>query len=144
MNTHLDERFWSKVVKRDDGCWEWIAARKASGYGVFNTDGRFGPVRRAHVLAYEDRRGPVPDGLEIDHLCRNRWCVNPDHMEPVTHRENLRRGLGKPRKLTDQDVADIRRRYSHGSTTQTALAKRYGVSQTHVSDIVRRKVRGML
>lgn len=73
----------------DDGCWPWIGG-KPHGYGVLRVPG--GEVRRAHVVLYELLVGPVPDGLELDHLCRNRGCVSPTHMEPVTPAENGRRG----------------------------------------------------
>lgn len=84
----LLERFWSKVEKTDY-CWEWKAAKTPKGYGQFNIDK---VVLRAHRVAYELVVGPIPDGLTIDHLCRNPSCVNPDHLEPVTNRENTLRG----------------------------------------------------
>ncbi len=82
-------RFWSKVTK-SEGCWEWVGARVASGYGSFRlANGRTGS---AHRWAYEDASGPIPEALELDHLCGNRSCVNPAHLEPVTHHENVLRG----------------------------------------------------
>lgn len=82
------ERFWSKVEKTD-GCWLWTGSRSTGGYGYFYLNGRNSP---AHRVAYEMLVGPIPAGLQIDHLCRVRNCVNPAHLEPVTQRENLLRG----------------------------------------------------
>jgi hypothetical protein len=84
----LPPHFWSKVRVLPNGCWEWTASR-ISGYGQF---ARTLP-RLAHRRAYERLVGPVPEGLELDHLCRNRACVNTDHLEPVTGSENAMRGL---------------------------------------------------
>lgn len=91
-------RFWSKVNRRDDdGCWLWTAARAPNGYGHFWLDGT---MCGAHRVAYELLVGPIPNGLQIDHLCRNRACVNPAHMESVTASENARRGeLGRHWRL---------------------------------------------
>lgn len=86
-----EERFWSHVEK-SDGCWLWIGTVLSGGYGQF-TDGR-GRRTSAHRFAYELTNGPVSDGLHLDHLCRVRNCVNPDHLEPVTCRENVLRGIG--------------------------------------------------
>lgn len=85
------ERFWEKVDK-SGSCWLWTAG-KAYGYGSFRVDGR---SRGAHVLAYEWLVGPVPVGLQIDHLCRNRACVNPEHMEAVPQSVNILRGESPP------------------------------------------------
>lgn len=89
------ERFMSKIQKTDSGCWEWTGCHNSSGYGEFVRGSRRDGTRRtirAHRYAYEHFVGKIPDGLELDHLCRNRTCVRPDHLEAVTHRENIRRG----------------------------------------------------
>lgn len=83
------ERFWRAVDVGD--CWEWMLSTTGNGYGVFSVSGK---NALAHRWSYENLVEPVPDGLVIDHLCRNRLCVNPDHMEPVTNAENVRRGYG--------------------------------------------------
>lgn len=98
----LKERILAKVVEEDRGfstpCWAWKGAthsvRKSApeGYGCLMTGSRQDgsrKVRSAHVVAYEEWIGPIPKGLEIDHLCHQTICCNPDHLEPVTHRENL-------------------------------------------------------
>ena len=87
----LGERLWEKVDTSDrDGCWVWLASLSGSGYGQLTDD--TGRTRQAHRLAYELVVGPIPDRSVLDHLCRNKRCVNPAHLEPVTLRENLVRG----------------------------------------------------
>lgn len=85
----MPERFWAKVIKTDS-CWLWDAA-KADGYGVFNHPDKAGSHHRAHRIAYEMLVGPIPADKELDHLCHERSCVNPKHLEPVTTGENIRR-----------------------------------------------------
>lgn len=80
----LEERFRSKVEVRDDGCHIWVGSRLPRGYGRFGRE-------YAHRFGYELAKGPIPEGLQIDHLCRNTSCVNPDHLEAVTPLENNRR-----------------------------------------------------
>lgn len=89
MDEGIAERFWSRV--RPTGfCWEWLGHRDRNGYGCFS---QTRALRwRAHRLSYQLLVGPIPNGLVIDHLCRNTGCVNPDHLEPVTQLENVRRG----------------------------------------------------
>ena len=89
------ERFSAYSRPSDTGCIEWIGGLNGVGYGQFyagrSESNRTGKVY-AHRWAYEKAKGPIPEGLHLDHLCRNRRCVNPDHLEPVTCRENLLRG----------------------------------------------------
>lgn len=86
----LEERFWPKVEKTPIGCWNWLASLNGHGYGQFHLSNSQNIA--AHIFAYRLVKGNIPKGLELDHLCRNRKCVNPDHLEPVTRKENLIRG----------------------------------------------------
>lgn len=95
MTTTLD-RFTVKALPLDDGCWLWCGYVMPNGYGQFRTN----DSSLAHRFAYTAHVGPVPDGLDLDHLCRNRWCVNPAHLEPVSRSENLRRGVRKLQQQT--------------------------------------------
>lgn len=92
------ERFVGKYNVTASGCWEWQASLTDGGYGQFFVQGK---RWRAHRFAWVLHRGDIPDGTELDHLCRNRRCCNPDHLEPVTRRENQKRGLGPTARNID-------------------------------------------
>ncbi len=98
--TDAPTRFWAKVDRQsDDECWAWTATTNGRGYGLFRFGGR---TTRAHRFSYELARGPIPTGLELDHLCRNTLCVNPAHLEAVDHRTNVLRGVGIAAKEVTQ------------------------------------------
>lgn len=119
-------------------CWTWLRTKNDRGYGRCQND--HGKLVSAHRYIWECENGPVPQGLELDHLCRNRDCVNPSHMEPVTHAENSRRACSP---FTEDMVRDIRARvFDAGSNSrgvQLEIAKEYGVTATAISQIVLRK-----
>jgi hypothetical protein len=105
--------FWAKITK-SDGCWLWTAAL-TSGYGAWGN-------RRAHRLVYEALVGPIPQGLQLDHLCRNRACVRPEHLEPVTQQVNLARGNGLPARRARQTECI----YGHPFDAANTLVTKFG------------------
>lgn len=94
------DRVVAQIRITDAGCWEWQGYRQPAGHGRFRAGGRKVLV---HRWVYEHLVGPVPDGLELDHLCRNPPCCNPDHLEAVDHRTNTLRGVG-PAALNAQKI----------------------------------------
>ena len=87
---HTPESFLSRVDKLPEGCWVWTGSRNKKGYGIGSYHNHTISV---HRFAYEQTKGRIPAGLTIDHLCRNKLCVNPDHLEAVTLRENIQRSI---------------------------------------------------
>ena len=79
------------LIDKSGNCWEWLGSRNPDGYGTISIDNR---ISYAHRIVYEMEVGAIPEDLELDHLCRNRACVNPEHLEPVTQRVNTLRGEG--------------------------------------------------
>ena len=89
----IRERVMQYVVKNpENGCWEWQGSKDRDGYGRILMPN--GSALRVHRASFQEFRGPIPDGYVIDHLCRNRACCNPNHLEPVTIKENTLRGEG--------------------------------------------------
>lgn len=111
----LAERFWPKVDTSGgpDACWPWTASLNNVGYGQINEGGRGRPLL-AHRVAWELAAGPIPDGLHVDHLCRNRPCVNPTHLEPVTQALNNVRAVQGP--TADGSVCKYSHAYDEANT----------------------------
>jgi len=101
-----EQRFWAKVDKNGPGgCWLWTAARYPGGYGQFRANGKGGA---AHRFAYELLVGPIPEGLEVDHVCHVRHCVNPGHLQAVTRSVNMTRAALRRRSRREQAQATRR------------------------------------
>lgn len=116
------------IVDLATGCWNWTGHLDKDGYGRKRHNNR---VDVAHRYMFERTRGPIPIGFEIDHLCANPSCVNPDHLEPVTRTENIRRSAKA--KLSEDQVLRIRTMLP--AHTNVALGKAFGVSPTTISRI---------
>lgn len=135
---NLSQRYWRRVVVRD-GCWGWMGHHDRLGYAHLG-------ALRAYRVAYEVAFGPIPPGLMVRHLCNNPGCVRPDHLAVGTQLDNMRDMVRAGRstagersaaaKLTAGDVREMRRAFG-GGVSQGALAKRFGISQSNVSRIVR-------
>jgi hypothetical protein len=90
---HTTESVLAKVIPiPEHPCWEWGGQIGDRGYGRVKA---WAKKRRAHIVVWELLRGPIPEGLELDHCCGNKRCVNPEHLEPVTHLENVHRALAR-------------------------------------------------
>ena len=144
MRKTLIERFNSKVkIDHDTGCHEWVDGRSPTGNGKFKHKGKH---LRAHRVAYEMHKGPIPEGMFICHRCDNPSCVNIDHLFLGTPQDNLddcvRKGRLKPRKgeahphaiLTEDDVRAIRD--LRGTMLQREIAQKFGVHRVTVIDIL--------
>lgn len=129
----------SKVGHRVDertGCWEWCGARASNGYGVVGIPGTR-RTTQAHRFYFKRERGPIPEGMDLDHLCRNRGCVNPHHLEAVSRFTNAIRGARA--KMAPDTVRLLRAKYKAGGVSQTRLGAEFGIDNSVVSDIVNRR-----
>lgn len=141
----LRDRFDAMIDKRSDGCWLWTGSLESHGYGKVRVGGKKVGV---HRLNWELLRGPIPAGLVLRHTCDRRHCVNPDHLIPGTHDENMADMLLRQRqrgavgdrnshaKLTSAQIPLIRAAHRRGRTC-TSLAKALDVSAVQISKIVR-------
>lgn len=112
----MNARFANFVVPEPmSGCWIWTGALTPQGYGTFFKNMAARTVM-AHRFAYEEARGAIPAGRHIDHLCRNRCCVNPDHLEAVTNKVNVLRGHGSPAENARKFECKRGHPFTHEST----------------------------
>lgn len=122
------DRLAAGTIIEPTGCWRWIGSTTTSGYGHLSISDVY---YQAHRLMYTLHRGPVTTPA-MDHLCRNRWCVNPWHLEPVSHQENMRRGART--RLDAEKVRAIRVALAAG-TSQRAIGRLFGIDHSTVSRV---------
>lgn len=143
MGRTVEERFWSKVAKgKPDECWPWLAWKTHNGYGSF---GYRGHEVRAHRFVFYLSGITIPEGYEPDHLCYNRDCINPAHLEIVTQRENIIRGkdrlrmlcqaADKPMAMNSKLTADQARIIRSDPRKVRALSEAFNVSQTTIRNV---------
>jgi hypothetical protein len=132
----LGTRFWSKVNKIEDGCWEWASNKNNMGYGRFSLGSVIGK-KLAHRLSYEEANGPIPNGMHICHKCDNPACVNPDHLFAGTRSDNMTDSAKKGRtwnmRLADASVIALLKDYISGMSRE-AMGKKYGIATCSVDD----------
>jgi hypothetical protein len=139
---HPSERILEQDCGFTSPCWLWQGTVATTGYGqIRHSVVGFGRTVMAHRYFWEEAHGPVPNGLELDHLCRVRSCCNPEHLEPVTRRENILRGAAT--KVTDAEARTIRRRREAGETC-TAIARDYPIGESGVRAIATGQCRAYL
>jgi hypothetical protein len=137
MKKPLDQRFDEKVVRDPDGCWIWTGAMMGQGYGHFWVPNRKEMVG-AHVYAYERVNGAIPLGYQIDHVCRNRKCVRPDHLEVVTPRENTIRGQAP------NTLRHLENRCKRGHDLRLARVRPNGTRECQQCNTIRTRERSLL
>ena len=122
----------SAIYWKDVPCWIWPRGLNAYGYGIVSRR-NVSPAGLVHVILYVEFRGEIPEGFELDHLCRNTKCVNPWHMEAVTHRKNIRRGVLHT-KLTQEHLYQIRDCIDAGWTDRY-IAEEFDVTSTRINQL---------
>lgn len=138
----LLERFEEKVDRTSkEEHWFWTGSKMVNGYGKIGVGGKYGGWKLAHRIAWELYRGPIPEGLTIDHLCRIRHCVNPQHLEPVTNAENLRRGNGPPRGKRPW-MRKSHCKYGHAFTAENTRVEKDGSRRCRACQRRRDRERG--
>lgn len=134
-----EERFWSKVKKRDDGVWEWTGSRQ-HGYGIFHIGG---DNVKAHRYSWELHYGPIPEGLVVCHINDLRHDVNPENLFLGTQRDNMMDAIQKGRhptsKLSLKEAEEIREKAQNGKDYDE-ICNQYGVSKSLVSQIKNEKI----
>jgi hypothetical protein len=140
-----EERFWKRVKKVDNGCWEWTGYIMPNGYGNMKVRRDNGILvnEYAHRFSYEIHKGPIPEGMYVCHKCDNRKCVNPEHLFIGTQKDNIHdmdrkgRRVVRPgtQKITRKDAENIRLLHRKGVHVDI-LAEKYGLKPCTIRNII--------
>lgn len=126
---HMDERRKNLIlskINKTDSCWLWTAYINPNGYGEFTVyENGKNIVFKSHRIVYELLAGKIPNGKQLDHLCRVRHCVNPKHLEPVTQKENILRGYGSPARNKRKTHCNYGHPYDKENTRYNAVGHRF-------------------
>lgn len=131
---NIKNRKWPQYKIDENGCWIWQLSLSVDGYASYEVNKKY---ISGHRYYYEKYKGKIPDGFQLDHLCGNRACVNPDHLEIVSQTENIRRG--KHTKLNKGDVLKIKKIYETRKYTQNEIAKMFNVCQGTITHIITKR-----
>ncbi len=146
----LIKRFQRYIgMPTESGCIIWTGHKNNHGYGSIGSESQKGRMLLAHRVSYEIAHGPISDSIMVLHSCDNPSCVNPDHLFLGTQADNIADMVSKGRgpngtkawnsKLTDNDILEIRNRYASGGVTQRTLSDEFGISQSRICWIIKRK-----
>lgn len=131
----LPLRFWEKAEVDEAGCWVWVAAKTAAGYGTFTVENK---TYRSHRVAYQVLAGVIPDGLVTDHLCRVRACVNPAHLDVVTHQVNLLRGETRAAEQVRRTQCPKGHAFDEANTRYQGRKRRCRTCENHRTKMAKR------
>ena len=155
MTRSLADRLWARVARQPSGCWEWKGYILHTGYGQLSRGPRNGGQVLSHRAAWEVTYGPIPEGLFVCHRCDNPPCINPEHLFLGTHADNMADMVAKgrnavnasvpgwTRRLSDEQVAEIRRRHIRGirpelrsGSSTSELAKEFDCGERYIRGLV--------